>query len=53
MWLKGSQVERKDTGERGTLTGEGHYGYSAVMWSDGSTTWIRDAMLRLVEVQLS
>lgn len=49
MWVKGATVERKDTGERGTLTGDNHYGYTAVKWGNRLTTWIRDSMLRLVE----
>ncbi len=47
---KGALVERTDTGERGELTGDFHYGYAAVRWADRKSSWVREAMLRLVEV---
>jgi hypothetical protein len=47
------RLQRKDTGELGTLTGDNHGDYTAVKWDKGGSSWIRAAMLRLIEVQLS
>lgn len=52
-WVKGALVERKDTGQRGTLCGDEFGDYSAVWWEDDTTTWIRSALLRLVQVPVT
>lgn len=48
-FVKGAAVQRTDNSEHGTLLDDQFYDYVAVKWSDGSTSWIRRALLRLVE----
>ena len=47
---KGCPVQRKDTGQHGTYTGDSFGDYVAVKWDAGGSSWVRFAMLRLVEV---
>lgn len=50
---RGAQVQRTDTGEHGTMTGDSFGDYTAVRWRDGTTSWIRLALLRLVPMVMS
>jgi hypothetical protein len=55
-WEKGAPVENIKTGERGTLTGDFFWGWSAVRW-DGTTptatSWVDERLLRLLPMYVS
>lgn len=48
-----ARVQRRDNGECGSLTGDNFGDYTAVRWDDGTSTWIRRALLKLMPLVLS
>lgn len=50
---KGRDVERIDTGERGVCDGDPWGDYIGVKWKDGSTSWTRLSILRLLDLTLT
>jgi hypothetical protein len=52
-WERGQVVQRIDTEEYGTLTEDELGDYVGVTWDAGGSSWVRAALLRIVEIQMT